>query len=247
MASRCPRRSSSSASCPRPPPARSRRTSCAPSTRNTTRRADRVPVLTSHVDPDGETYRANRAAQLALLDELGKQLEQAIAGGGERYQQRHRDRGRLLVRERIELLVDPDSPFLELSALAAWGTGFTVGASIVTGIGVISGVECVIIAHDPTVRGGAMNPYSLRKTLRALEIARVNRLPVMNLVESGGADLPTQADLFVRAGHSHCGAGLRQLDRGRRVRARHVRLRGPGGRAGQGVPRRPAAGEDGDR
>ena len=159
-----------------------------------------MPVLTSHVDPDGETYRANRAAQLALLDELGKQLEQAIAGGGERYQQRHRDRGRLLARERIELLVDPDSPFLELSALAAWGTGFTVGASIVTGIGVISGVECVIIAHDPTVRGGAMNPYSLRKTLRALEIARVNRLPVMNLVESGGADLPTQADLFVPAG-----------------------------------------------
>src|ERR1700749_102922 len=168
MASRCPRRSSSSASCPRPPPARSRRTSCAPSTRNTTRRADRVPVLTSHVDPGGETYRANRAA--------------------------------LLVRERIELLVDPDSPFLELSVLAAWGTGFAVGASIVTGIGVISGVECVIIGHDPTVRGGAMNPYSLRKTLRALEIARVSRLPVMNLVESGGADLPTQADLFVPAG-----------------------------------------------
>src|SRR5882757_3632915 len=170
MASRCPRRSSLSASCPRPPPARSRRTSCAPSIRNTTRRADRVPALTSHVDPDGETYRANRAAQLALLDELG------------------------------ELLVDPDSPFLELSTLAAWGTEFTVGATRVTGIGVISGVESVIIAHDPTVRGGAMNPYSLRKTLRALEIARVNRLPVVNLVESGGADLPTQADLFVPAG-----------------------------------------------
>ncbi len=159
-----------------------------------------MPVLASHVDPNDETYRANRAAQLAVLDELEKQLELVIAGGGERYQQRHRDRGRLLARERIELLVDPDSPFLELSALAAWGTGFAVGASIVTGIGVISGVECVIIAHDPTVRGGAMNPYSLRKTLRALEIARTNRLPVMNLVESGGADLPTQADLFVPAG-----------------------------------------------
>ena len=194
-----------------------------------------MSVLTSHVDLNDETYRANRAAQLALLDELGQQLEQANAGGGERYQQRHRDRGRLLARERIELLVDPDSPFLELSALAAWGTEFAVGASIVTGIGVISGVECVIIAHDPTVRGGAMNPYSLRKTLRALEIARVNRLPVVNLVESGGADLPTQADLFVpgrpdlprahravRARDSHRGAGLRQLDRRRRVRARHV-------------------------
>ena len=161
-----------------------------------------MPVLTSHVDVRDETYRANREAQLALLEKLNEQLELAIAGGGERYQQRHRERGRLLVRERIELLLDPDSPFLELSSLAAWGTGFTVGASVVTGIGVVSGVECVIVAHDPTVRGGAANPYSLRKGLRALEIARVNRLPVVNLVESGGADLPTQADLFVPGGRT---------------------------------------------
>src|SRR5882757_8766632 len=159
-----------------------------------------MPVLTSLLDTTGDSYRANRAAQLQVLDQLTEQLELAAAGGGERYQQRHRDRGRLLARERIELLLDPDGPFLELSSLAAWGTEFTVGASVVTGIGVVSGVECVIIAHDPTVRGGAMNPYSLRKTLRALEIARVNRLPVVNLVESGGADLPTQADLFVPAG-----------------------------------------------
>ena len=159
-----------------------------------------MPVLTSMLDTTGEAYRTNRAGQLALLDQLTEQLELAAAGGGERYAARHRERGRLLARERIELLVDPDSPFLELSSLAAWGTEFTVGASVVTGIGVVSGVECVVIAHDPTVRGGAMNPYSLRKTLRALEIARVNRLPVVNLVESGGADLPTQADLFVPAG-----------------------------------------------
>ncbi len=161
-----------------------------------------MPVLTSHVDLNDATYRANREAQLDLLKELDKQLELAIAGGGERYQQRHRDRGRLLARERIELLLDPDSPFLELSSLAAWGTEFTVGASVVTGVGVVSGVECVIIAHDPTVRGGAMNPYSLRKGLRALEIARTSRLPVMNLVESGGADLPSQADLFVPGGRT---------------------------------------------
>ena len=161
-----------------------------------------MPVLTSHVDLNDKAYRANREAQLALLKELDKQLELAIAGGGERYQQRHRDRGRLLARERIELLLDPDSPFLELSSLAAWGTEFTVGASVVTGVGVVSGVECVIIAHDPTVRGGAMNPYSLRKGLRALEIARTSRLPVMNLVESGGADLPSQADLFVPGGRT---------------------------------------------
>jgi acyl-CoA carboxylase subunit beta len=161
-----------------------------------------VPTLKSRVDPRDETYQANRKAQLALLEELDRQLELAVAGGGERYQQRHRERGRLLARERLELLLDPDSPFLELSSLAAWGTGFTVGASLVTGVGVVCGVECVIIAHDPTVRGGAMNPYSLRKTLRALEIARVNRLPVVNLVESGGADLPSQADLFVPGGRT---------------------------------------------
>jgi acetyl-CoA carboxylase carboxyltransferase component len=159
-----------------------------------------VPVLASTLDTRGEAYQANRAAQLEVLAQLTEQLELAKAGGGERYQRRHRDRGRLLVRERVELLLDPDSPFLELSSLAAWGTDFTVGASVVTGIGVVSGVECMLLAHDPTVRGGAMNPYSLRKTLRALEIARVNRLPVINLVESGGADLPTQADLFVPAG-----------------------------------------------
>jgi acetyl-CoA carboxylase carboxyltransferase component len=159
-----------------------------------------VTVLKSHVDVGAEDYAANRAAQLAILAQLEEQLELAVAGGGERYTRRHRDRGKLPVRERLELLLDPDSPFLELSALAAWGTDFTVGASVLTGIGVVSDVECVVIGHDPTVRGGAMNPYSLRKTLRALEIARVNRLPVINLVESGGADLPTQAELFVPAG-----------------------------------------------
>src|ERR1700689_1802277 len=136
----------------------------------------------------------------AAIAGLNSQLELARAGGGPKYAQRHRPRGRLLARERIELLVDRDSPLLELSSLAAWGTDFPVGASIVTGIGVVSGVECVLIAHDPTVRGGAMNPYTLRKTLRALEIARRNRLPVINLVESGGADLPSQSDLFVGAG-----------------------------------------------
>jgi acyl-CoA carboxylase subunit beta len=131
-----------------------------------------VPVLSSHVNTRAESYQANRKAQLAVLGQLEEEIQRAVAGGGERYQQRHRDRGRLLARERLELLLDRDSPFLELSTLAAWGTPFAVGATVVTGIGVVSGIECVIIAHDPTVRGGAMNPYSLRKTLRALEIAR---------------------------------------------------------------------------
>jgi acetyl-CoA carboxylase carboxyltransferase component len=159
-----------------------------------------MAVLRSRVDTASEAYRGNRAGQLAAIAELNSQLELARAGGGPKYAQRHHDRGRLLARERIELLIDRDSPLLELSSLAAWGTGFPVGASIVTCIGVVSGTECVLIAHDPTVRGGAMNPYTLRKNLRALEIARRNRLPVINLVESGGADLPTQADLFVGAG-----------------------------------------------
>jgi acyl-CoA carboxylase subunit beta len=163
-------------------------------------RAAEGTVLRSSLDVGSPEYRANAGAQLALLGELEAELDKARAGGGPRYSQRHRDRGRLLARERVELLLDRDAPFLETSALAAWGTEFTVGASLITGIGVVSGVECVLIAHDPTVRGGAMNPYSLRKSLRALEIARHNRLPVINLVESGGADLPTQSELFVPAG-----------------------------------------------
>lgn len=159
-----------------------------------------TPVLRSSLDTSDELYRTNREAQLALVADLDEQISLARAGGGDRYADRHRERGRLLARERIELLLDRDAPFMELSPLAAWGTQFTVGASIITGVGVVAGVECMIIAHDPTVRGGAMNPFTLRKTLRALEIARENRLPVVNLVESGGADLPTQAELFVHAG-----------------------------------------------
>ena len=151
--------------------------------------------------------RRNRAAQLEALSELDAQLVLAKAGGGPDYADRHHARGRLLARERIELLLDQDSPFLELSTLAAWGTEFAVGAGLVTGIGVISGVECVVIANDPTVRGGSVNPYTLRKNLRALEIAKRNRLPVINLVESGGADLPTQAELFIPGGQVFRGSG----------------------------------------
>ena len=157
-------------------------------------------VLTSDVDATSEIYLKNRKVQSTAVAALNEQLRLVAAGGGERYVKRHHDRGRLLARERIELLIDRDAPFMELSALAAWGTEFNVGAAIITGVGVVSDVECTIIAHDPTVRGGTMNPYTLRKNLRALEIARVNRLPVVYLVESGGADLPTQSEIFVQAG-----------------------------------------------
>jgi len=159
-----------------------------------------MPVLTSEIDTRSETYLNNREVQNAAVSALNEQLGLVAGGGGPRYVARHHERGKLLARERIELLVDRDAPFMELSALAAWGTRFSVGAAIVTGVGVVAGVECMIIAHDPTVRGGTMNPYTLRKNLRALEIAKVNRLPVVYLVESGGADLPTQSDLFVDAG-----------------------------------------------
>jgi acetyl-CoA carboxylase carboxyltransferase component len=159
-----------------------------------------VPTLQSHLNVTGDEFLANRAHNDGLLKLLDEQLDMARAGGGTKYQERHKKRGRLLARERIDLLVDSGSAFLELSSLAAWGTEFTVGASVVTGIGVICGVECVIIANDPTVKGGTSNPMTWKKMLRALVIARENRLPVMNLVESGGGDLPHQVDLFVGAG-----------------------------------------------
>jgi acyl-CoA carboxylase subunit beta len=137
---------------------------------------------------------------LARLAELDAEQAKAVAGGGPKYTERHRSRGKLTARERIELLIDPDSPFLELSPLAAWGTGFNVGGSVVTGIGIIEGTECVLSASDPTVRGGSSNPWTLRKSLRAGEIALRNRLPLINLVESGGADLPTQKEIFIPGG-----------------------------------------------
>ena len=155
---------------------------------------------TQGIDQASEPYRSNRAAMLEALHELDSELALARAGGGERYVERHRGRGKLLARERIELLVDRDSPFLELSPLAAWGTEYTVGASLVTGIGVVRGVECMISANDPTVRGRASNPYTMRKSARAADIAMENRLPSVNLVESGGADLPTQSEIFIPGG-----------------------------------------------
>ncbi|MFE0590961.1 acyl-CoA carboxylase subunit beta [Micromonospora echinospora] len=159
-----------------------------------------MTTLRSTVDPTSATHRANREALLARLAELDEALDAARAGGGEKYVARHHRRGRLLPRERIELLLDPDSPFLELSPVAAYGTDFPVGASVVTGIGMVEGVECLILANDPTVRGGAVNPWALAKTRRAGEIALANRLPMVNLVESAGADLPTQSEIFIPGG-----------------------------------------------
>ncbi|HET8640792.1 MAG TPA: carboxyl transferase domain-containing protein, partial [Pseudonocardiaceae bacterium] len=154
----------------------------------------------STLDTGSAGFAANRDAMLAKLAELDAEHAKAVGGGGPRYVDRHRSRGKLLPRERIELLVDPDSAFLELSPLAAWGTEYPVGGSLVTGIGVVEGVECLISASDPTVRGGASNPWSVRKAFRAADIASQNGLATINLVESGGADLPSQKEIFIPGG-----------------------------------------------
>lgn len=159
-----------------------------------------VPALTSSVDTRSDEFRSNRDAMLETLGEVDAELARARAGGGERYVERHRKRNKMLARERVELLLDRDSPFLELCPLAAWGTTYTVGGSLVSGIGVINGTECLVSANDPTVRGGASNPFTMRKSLRMADIAMENRLPSVSLVESGGADLPTQAEIFIPGG-----------------------------------------------
>ncbi|WP_051165902.1 acyl-CoA carboxylase subunit beta [Amycolatopsis orientalis] len=159
-----------------------------------------MTTIRSTVDTRADEFAANREAMLEKLAEIDAEHAKAVAGGGEKYVERHRKRGKLLARERIELLLDEDSPFLELSPLAAWGSDYRVGASVITGIGVVEGVECLISASDPTVKGGASNPWTTKKSFRAADIAAQNRLPVINLVESGGADLPTQKEIFIPGG-----------------------------------------------
>ena len=157
-------------------------------------------MLKTTVDPSAPEFVANRDALLEQIAAIDTEHAKAVAGGGAKYTERHHKRGKLLIRERIELLLDPGSPFLEFSPLAAWGSDYTVGASVVSGVGVVEGVECMISGSDPTVRGGASNPYTLKKSLRADEIAMQNRLPCIGLTESGGADLPTQKDIFIPGG-----------------------------------------------
>ncbi|MFG3285437.1 acyl-CoA carboxylase subunit beta [Streptomyces sp. NPDC048111] len=159
-----------------------------------------MPTLPTTTNPTTPEFRQATTTMRARLVELDGEHRKALAGGGEKYTQRHRRRGKLLPRERIELLLDEDTPFLELSPLAAWGSDYPVGASMVTGIGTVEGVECMITANDPTVRGGASNPWTLKKALRANEIAYTNRLPCISLVESGGADLPSQKEIFIPGG-----------------------------------------------
>lgn len=170
-----------------------------------------MSIVQSTLNPDTDQSRAAADAMLASLEEIAGELATAVAGGGEHYVRRHHERGKLTVRERLDLLLDEDSPFLELAPLAGYGTRFHVGGSVVAGIGLVSGVECLIIGTDATVKGGSSNPYTGRKTLRMHEIAKANRLPVIMLVESGGADLPTQKDTFIPGGATF--RNLTQLSR----------------------------------
>src|SRR5437879_2487456 len=134
----------------------------------------------------------------ALVAELRERMGVVAQGGGEKAVERHRSRGKLTARERIDRLVDPDTAFLELNALAAWDLydGQAPSAGIVTGIGVIEGRECVVVANDATVKGGSYFPLTVKKHLRAQEVAAQNGLPCLYLVDSGGAFLPLQAEVF---------------------------------------------------
>lgn len=160
-------------------------------------------VLTTVVDPDSDSYKANAAQQRALVTDLHRELVRTADGGSEHARQRHLARGKLLPRDRVEALLDPGTPFLELSPMAAHGMydGDCPGAGIITGIGQVAGTTCVIVANDATVKGGTYYPITVKKHLRAQDIARENNLPCVYLVDSGGAFLPEQDQVFPDRDH----------------------------------------------
>ncbi|MGE4651217.1 MAG: carboxyl transferase domain-containing protein, partial [Myxococcota bacterium] len=153
-----------------------------------------APALTSKLDTRTSEYEENRNWMLEKLEEIHKLHDEAEAGGGPYHHERLAKRGKLAVRERVYLALDPDSPFFEISPLAAYDSDYTMGGGAVLGIGIISGVECVIFANDPTVLGGAITPYMGKKWERGLEIARDNHIPYVSFVESAGADLRRGGD-----------------------------------------------------
>jgi 3-methylcrotonyl-CoA carboxylase beta subunit len=157
-----------------------------------------MPVIESALRPRSKEFRANVAAMRSVVDDLRAKVDQVKLGGGERSRARHVSRGKLLPRDRVHGLIDPGAPFLEFSQLAAFGMygDEAPGAGIVTGIGRVSGVECVIVANDATVKGGTYYSMTVKKHLRAQEIAMQNRLPCIYLVDSGGANLPEQDEVF---------------------------------------------------
>jgi 3-methylcrotonyl-CoA carboxylase beta subunit len=157
-----------------------------------------VPAIASTVDPGSAEFRANAAAMNTLVEDLQQRRADAALGGPARSRERHVGAGKLLPRDRVMTLLDPGAPFLELSALAANGMYDDAihGAGLITGIGRVEGRECVIVANDATIKGGTYYPMTVKKHLRAQEIARENRLPCIYLVDSGGANLPHQTEVF---------------------------------------------------
>jgi acetyl-CoA carboxylase carboxyltransferase component len=157
-----------------------------------------LDILESHVDTASDLFRTNSKRMTALVAELRERTASARQGGGAKYVQRHREQGKLPVRDRIEQLLDPESPFLELSPLAAWDLydNDAPGAGVVTGVGRVSGREVLIVANDATVKGGTYYPLTVKKHVRAQQVAIENRLPCVYLVDSGGAFLPLQDEVF---------------------------------------------------
>jgi len=157
-----------------------------------------LTILSSSIDANSVEFRGNAENMRALTAELQQRRAQAALGGSEKSRERHKARGKLLPRERVMNLIDPGSPFLELSPLAAFGMydGDVHAAGIITGIGRVEGRECIIVANDATIKGGTYHPMTVKKHLRAQEIARESRLPCIYLVDSGGANLPTQTEVF---------------------------------------------------
>jgi 3-methylcrotonyl-CoA carboxylase beta subunit len=162
-----------------------------------------MPVLATKLNARSEDFRNNAAAMRALVDDLNAKLAQIAQGGGEGPRAKHLARGKLLPRDRVEMLLDPDTPFLEIAPLAALNLydGDAPGAGLIAGIGRVAGIECVIVCNDATVKGGTYYPLTVKKHLRAQEIARENRLPCIYLVDSGGANLPNQDEVFPDRDH----------------------------------------------
>src|SRR5690606_2831398 len=162
-----------------------------------------MTILDTRLNARSADFQANAAAMRALVDDLKAQIDQAAQGGGEAARAKHTARGKLLPRERVQMLLDPGTPFLELAPLAAHGMyhGAAPCAGIVAGIGRVSGVDCMIVCNDATVKGGTYYPLTVKKHLRAQEVAQQNRLPCIYLVDSGGANLPNQDEVFPDRDH----------------------------------------------
>src|SRR5215472_3067181 len=165
--------------------------------------------MRSLVDRDSGQYAANYAAMRSAIERLRVELRRSTEGGGEKYVKRHKERGKLLPRERVEMLLDEGSYFLEIAALAGYGMENEFpGAGVIGGVGLVCGRECLITANEATAKGGATSEAGLWKNSRLADIARINHLPGIMLVESAGADHPVQSTIFVGGG-----SGIRELTR----------------------------------